>query len=172
LESAVKYAVLPALALLTLMPEAVGADQAPIHWGELSGLILGHEVTVPLEDGVVVAGQVLAVRDQSLMLDVRRTSNATRYPVGAASLPRAAITEIRVVEHRGSGGKILGTVVGLLAGFIVGAEVAAHGTRSEAAGVSTFSAIAVGGTVGGYYAGKSMDVRKRVLVVLPSVNGR
>jgi len=144
---------------------------AEIKWNELAALIVGHHVSIPLVGGVVVAGEALSVRDDSIMLDIGRTSDRKRYATGQTSIPRASITEVRLVERRGTGGRILGTVVGALVGIVAGAEIAAHGTRSEAAVVSTFGATAVACTVGGYYVGRSVDRHSRLLRIAPVETG-
>ena len=72
-------------------------------------------------------------------------------------------------ERRGTGGRILGSAVGALVGVVAGAEIAVHGTHSEAAVVSTFTATAVVCTVAGYYAGRSADRHARLLRIAPTV---
>jgi uncharacterized protein YcfJ len=152
---------------VALFPACAGAAPAEIRWNELAALIVGHQVKVPLAGGGVVEGQALSVRDDSLVIDIRKTPDSSRYPRGQTPISRASVTEVWIVEHRGTGGRILGTAVGALAGMIAGAEVAVHGTRSEAAGVSTFSAIAVACTAGGHYAGRRADRRSRRLGIAP-----
>jgi hypothetical protein len=142
-------------------------EPAEIQWNELAALIVGHHVSIPLAGGVVVEGDALSVRAQALMLDIGRTSDSRQYPKGQTAIPRASVTEVRLAEHRGSGGRILGTVVGALVGMVVGGEIAVHGPNSEAAGVSTFTASAVACTVAGYYAGKSADRHSRWLRIAP-----
>jgi len=143
-----------------------GEPAADIHWNELAGLIAGQDISIPLERGAV-AGQVLSVREDSLLMVVQRTSDPARYPKGQVAIPRANVSEIRLAEHRGSGGRVLGSVVGALLGIVAGAEIAVHGTNSEAAGVTVFSAVAVGVTVAGYYAGRGFDRNVRVLHIDP-----
>ncbi len=148
-----------------LMLAQTTAQPAEIHWNELATLIAGQQVTIPLPGGGAVAGEVLSVRDDSLMLDVSRTSDPTRYPKGQTAIPRAGLAQIRLIEHRSNGGRVLGSVVGALLGIVAGAEIAVHGADSDAAGVATFSAVAVGVTVGGYFAGRTLDRRTRTLRV-------
>jgi len=147
---------------------AAGAGQAELRWHELAAVIVGHVVSIRLPQGELVTGQALAVRDQSLMLDIGKTSDPSRYPKGQASILRASITEVRVLQQRGSGARILGSVVGALVGVVGGAEIAVHGAHTEAAGVSTFSAVAVACTVGGYYLGRSVDRSWTQLRIAPS----
>src|ERR1017187_9304927 len=72
------------------------AGPAEIRWNELSALIVGHYVTIPLAGGAVVAGDALSVRVDALMLDIRKTSNARQYPNGQILIPRTAVTEVRL----------------------------------------------------------------------------
>ena len=161
------------MALLALgfqrLEAATGA--AEIRWNELAALIVGRNVSIPLAGGAVVKGEALSVRDDSLMLDIRKTTGPGRYPTGQVRIPRVFVTEVRVAERGGSGGRILGSVVGALTGVVAGAEIAVHGTHSEAAGVSTFTAAAVACVVGGYYAGRSADRHVRRLRVAPLSSG-
>ena len=147
---------------------SAGGGPAEIRWNELSALIVGHPVAIPLATGTEVAGEALSVRDDALMLDIRKTSDARRYPKGEALIPRTAVTEIRLTENRGAGARVLGSAVGALVGIVAGAEIAAHGTRTEGAAVSTFTAAAVACTVGGYYAGRSVDRHSRLLRIAPA----
>ena len=120
---------------LGFLRASAGTGTAEIRWNELAGLVVGRNVSVPLEGGVVVQGEALSVRDDSLMLDVTKTTGSARYPRGQVRIPRTFVTEVRVAERGGSGGRILGSVVGALTGVVAGAEIAVHGTHSEAAGV-------------------------------------
>jgi hypothetical protein len=150
-----------------LVHAKAGTAPGEIRWNELAALIVGHDVALPLAGGVVVEGEALSVRDDALMLDVRRSSDRSRYPNGQTPIARTLVTEVRLMERPGTGGRVLGTVVGALVGLVAGAEIAVHGTHSEAAGVTTFSAAAVACTVGGYYAGRSVDRNSRLLRIAP-----
>ena len=144
------------------------APPPEIRWNEMAALIVGHRVSIPLPGGGLVEGEALSVRDDSLVLDIGKTSDPIRYPKGQTPVPRASVTEVRLAERRGTGGRILGTAVGALAGIVAGAEIAVHGTQSEAAGVSAFTATAVAFTVAGYYAGRSADRHTRLLRIAPA----
>lgn len=154
--------------LVAVLPATAATPPAEIRWNELAALIVGHHVSIPLPGGGSVEGEALSVRDDSLVLDIGKTSDPGRYPKGQTPIPRASVTEVRLVERRGSGGRILGTVVGALGGMVAGGEIAAHGTRSEGAVVSTFTATAVAGTVAGYFAGRSADRHTRLLRIAPA----
>lgn len=146
-------------------------NQADVRWNELAPLIVGHHVVIPLPGGVTVQGEVLSVRDDALPLDIRKTTDAQRFPKGQVLIPRTAVSEIWVTEHRGAGGRILGPLIGALLGVVAGAEAAVHGTHSEAAGVLTFTAITVASTVAGYFAGRGIDRHTRRLRIAPEPAG-
>jgi hypothetical protein len=138
-----------------------------IRWTELAPLIVGHTVTIPVERGLTVGGEVLSVREDVLMLDVRRTSDSRRYPKGQAAIPRSQVTEVRLVERRGSGGRILGTVVGAIVGVTAGGALGVSIAGSTRTAIAAGTATAVGCTVGGYFVGRGLDVHTRVLRIAP-----
>lgn len=154
---------------LGIFPAIAATPPADIRWTELAALIVGYHVSIPLPGGGIVEGEALSVRDDSLVLDITKTSGPARYPKGQSPIPRASVTEVRLVERRGTGGRILGSAVGALVGVVAGAEIAVHGTHSEAAVVSTFTATAVACTVAGYYAGRSADRHARLLRIASPV---
>jgi hypothetical protein len=156
---------------LALFRANASAGPVEVRWNELATLLVGHHVSIPLAGGVVVEGETLSVRDESLMLDIWKTSDSSRYPKGQAPIPRASITVVRIMEQRGSGGRILGTIVGAIVGMVAGGEIAAHGANSEAAGIITFTASAVACTVAGYYAGRSSDRHSTWLRIAPQSAG-
>ena len=152
---------------LGLLPATAGASQIEVRWNELSPFILGHKVTLVLPGAITVTGDAVAVRDDSLMLDIHKTSDGKAFPKGSAAIPRASVTTLQMTETKGVGGRVLGVVVGLVVGMVGGGETVAHSNQGEAAGVSTFTAMAVGGAVGGYYAGKTVDRKTTIIRVAP-----
>ena len=145
------------------------AESRPLElkWGELSAIIVGHRVQLVLPDATAIKGEAIAVREEALVMDVKGTSNAKAYPKGSASIPRASVTLIQVERRRGSWGRRLGTVVGVLSGVVVGTYVAAVTADSAGAGIATFLGIASAGTVGGYYVGKELDRQVTRIKIVP-----
>lgn len=154
-----------ALCFLIPAPATARTSHVEVRWNELSALILGHTVTVVLPGGTVLAGEVMAVRADSLALDVHRTSNVQVQPKGSASIPRRSITTLQLTERTGAGGRVLGVVVGAVAGMVAGAEMVVHTSTTEAAAVSTFTGVSVAGVVGGYYVGRAVDTRTTMIRV-------
>jgi hypothetical protein len=145
------------------------AESRPMElkWGELSPIIGGQRVQLVLPEGTAIKGEAIAVREEALVMDVRGTSNAKAYPKGSATIPRAAVTLIQVERRRGSWGRKLGTVMGVLSGLVLGGYVAAVTADSAGAGIATFLGIASAGTVGGYYVGRQLDKNVTLIKVVP-----
>jgi hypothetical protein len=162
--------LLTALLSLDFLPASAGTEAGTIRWSELGALIVGRRVSVPLAGGVVVEGDALSVRDDCLMLNIGKTSDARQYSRGQTLIPRTYVTEVQVTEHRGPGGRILGSVLGILIGLVAGLEVALHGTHSESAGVPTFFAVSAACTLGGYCFGKRADRHSTRLRIAPATD--
>jgi uncharacterized protein YcfJ len=145
------------------------AESRPLElkWGELSPIIGGQQVQLVLPEGTAIQGEAIAVREEALVMDVKRTSNAKAYPKGSATIPRASVTLIQVERRRGSWGRKLGTVVGVLSGVVLGGYVVAETAHSVGAGTGVFLGIASAGTVGGYYVGKGLDRQVTLIKIVP-----
>ena len=145
------------------------AESRPLElkWGELSPMIRGQQVQLVLPEGTAIQGEAMAVREEEFVMDVRSTSNAKAYPKGSATIPRASITLIQVERRRGSWGRKLGTVVGVLSGVMLGSYVMVKTTHSDGPAIATFLGIASAGTVGGYYVGKELDRRVTQIKIVP-----
>jgi len=158
-----------------VFPAAAATPPAEIRWNELAPLVVGRHVSISLPGGVRVEGEALSVRDDSLVLDVAKTSGAspyhTGYPMGQSPIPRASITEVRVTERRSSGGRIIGTAIGALTGVVAGAEIAARGNWSEGSVVPKFTVTAAALTVTGFLIGRSADRHTRLLRIAPETGG-
>lgn len=152
-----------------LVPTTALAAELEVKWDELSPLVVGHNVKIVLPDGCIVSGEATAIRGDVLAMDIQKSSNLKDHPLGMTKIPRSSITTIQVTETRGAGGRILGTIVGLVLGMVAGGEIVAHSDAldNEGAAVGTFTAVTVGATVGGYFAGKSGDQRTRIIRIVP-----
>ena len=148
-----------AICLSAASTASAGTSRIEVRWSELPPIILGHTVSMALPTGVAVSGDVVAMHDDSLTLEIRKTSDARLQQKGEASIPRASITTLEMTESNRTGGRIVGVVVGAVLGMVGGAEIAIHSSASNTEGgaVGTFSAVAVAGAFGGYFAGKSVD---------------
>ena len=144
-----------------------GSKPLELKWGELSPIIVGHRVHLVLPDATAIKGEAVTVREDALVVDVKGASNAKAYPKGSATIPRTSVTLIQVERRRGSWGRKLGTVVGVLSGVVLGGYVAAVTADSAGPGIATFLGIASAGTVGGYYAGRGIDKQVTLIKIVP-----
>jgi uncharacterized protein YcfJ len=110
---------------------------------------------------------VVTVRDEALLLEIKKTSDTVAFPGSSATIPRESITELTVERRRGSWGRNIGTTIGVLTGVVVGGYVAGTVADSAGTGIPMFLGIASGITVGGYYAGRELDTRRTVIRVVP-----
>ena len=160
---------LRAVFLITLLcagQKAVLAESTPLEmkWSELAPLIGGQRVALVLTDGITVKGEVIAVREEAILLDV---SSAVRgYAKGNGAVPRSSLVLINLERRRGGWGRTIGTVIGVLTGLTVGGYAAAK-TNSAGAGIPTFLGVASGISVAGYYAGRELDKRVTHIRVVP-----
>src|SRR5580693_7569292 len=115
------------LLIALLMVPGIGLARAKpleVRWNELAPMVTGHSVTLTLTDGMQVRGQAVAVREDTLLLNI--LSPAPGYEKGNGSVPRGSVVSIDVKRERGIGGRALGTVVGTLGGMGIGVWVDAQ----------------------------------------------
>lgn len=90
---------------------------ADLAWDELAPLIVERKIAVPLGGKMKVEGEALAVRPDGILIDIRKTSDAGRFPRGQGFIPRDSVTQVRMIREQGPWklvGSILGTVGGAL----------------------------------------------------------
>src|ERR1700682_1457638 len=123
------------LVALCLGPISATAESRPVElkWTEVAPLVTGNHVDVTLHDGTKVAGEVVAVRPDSFVMDVSGSSGAKPYAKGSSNVPREMISLINVRRTRGSWGRSMGTVIGVVAGLGAGGYAAAHSDSGGAA---------------------------------------
>ena len=119
-----------------------------------------------LPDGVAIEGEVVAVRDDTLIMNIKRSTNETMHPTGHASIPRASVTLIELETPRGGWRRNLGVTAGTIAGIALGA-LAARSADSAGAAVVTFAAVGSGGALIGYFVGRNLDSRRTPIRVVP-----
>ncbi|MEO7649356.1 MAG: hypothetical protein ABIZ80_02735 [Bryobacteraceae bacterium] len=129
-----------------------------LKWGELGPAVQGRRVEVRTSDGSKRKGEIAVVREDSLVMDVQSKGNV--------SIPREAVTLIKIQGSRGSWGRSLGTVIGVLSGVVVGAYVAIATTDSDA-GIPVFLGVTTALTLGGYFTGREIDRKGTVINVVP-----
>ena len=147
--------------LLLALPVGGFGQAKPLEmkWGELAPMLTGHHVTVTLSDGTAVKGEAVAVREDAMLLDV--SSAVKGYPKGSGSIPHNSITLIDLQRTKGSWGRTLGTVIGVVGGIALGAYVDSKNVLNKSPGdiAGTFVGITAGGAVTGYFVGRGIDKR-------------
>ena len=157
------------LAALLWAGQVSGLSQAKpleLKWNEVAAVIAGHTVELTLAGGAFVRGEAIAIREDALVLDVKKTSANSVYQKGNGAIPRNTIDLIKLERARGGWGRTLGTVVGVLTGLSVGGWATSH-THSAGAGIPTFLGIASGISVAGYYAGREIDRKTTLIRIVP-----
>jgi hypothetical protein len=160
----VRQSVAVLLALTLLAQQMAYARQGPpgkpgrveISWQELENLVIDQKIALTLPDGTRIKGSALAVRPESLVLVVSKSSLRSVHPLGQTEIPRASVSEIRILKERNSVMRIAFGVCGAIGGiFAVGALAYA----SDAAGVIVPGLLLIipMTTVAGYYLGKMAD---------------
>lgn len=157
------------LLLALCFAQGIGTAQSKpleLKWNELASMITGHRVEVSLTGNAAVRGEAVAVRQDTLVIDVSKSSGPKPYAAGSAEIPRTDIGLIKLQRTHGSWGRTLGTVIGVVAG-LGGGGYAASRTDSGGAAVAVLVAITSAAAVGGYYAGRSLDRRVTLIRIVP-----
>ncbi len=135
------------------------------EWGELPALLKGKQAEVVLVDGTYLRGKVRQVTADSIVLNVKVTSNPGRFPLGLQHVPRELWLRLRVQRHPKA--RFAGMVLGGLASLPLVREVrqwdlTASGEAVLSAGfISAFSYL-------GYRLGKSSGMRYFVVQIVPA----
>jgi hypothetical protein len=156
---------------LATAPVPTDAQRPPdkaveLRWSELGPVVGGRRVTAVLSDGSRVTGDAVVVREDALVMDVRKSTGSGAYAGGNAPVPRSQIALLEI-EKYGGAGRPLGIVLGVLAGVVIGGWVTAEATDSAGTGIPVFLGVASGITLAGYYAGKSLSRQVTVIRVVP-----
>ena len=114
------------IAILALVAQdaafAAPKSNVPVSWDELSGILVEKRISTVLPDGTRISGEVLAVRPESLVVDVRHTSNKKLHAKGQNEIPRASVKEVRIIRERNAAMRIVGGIAGGVGSvFAVGA---------------------------------------------------
>jgi hypothetical protein len=160
-----RLAIISLLVLCAVPAALAAAKPVELRWNELASVIQGQRAEVMLADGTGLKGEVIAVREDALVMDVKKVT-AGRHEKGSATVERNSIGLIKLERSRGSIGRTAGTIVGVISGVVLGGWAAAH-TESASAGIPTFLGIASGVSVAGIYAGRALDRESMLIKVVP-----
>lgn len=156
---------LPPLADSVQGEPAAGVRPLELTWDELSPVVRGHVVEL-FVSGTTITGEVISVRDDALLMDVRHTSDENAFGRGSVTIPRTSIGQMRVRVSRGSWGRNLGTTIGVISGVIGGLWIAANVADTAEVGIPLWVGLASGMTLGGYQLGKAADSRTIAIRVI------
>lgn len=120
-----------------------------------------------LKDGTVLSGRVRDLRDEWLVLNIRKTVPPDFFPKGEKSLLIRDFSRIQVTRYEGnarSKASIILGAAGLGLGLLASATEFAGESFNRTYG-SMILGFAVGGAVGGYFWGRAID-KKSTLVKL------
>ena len=156
--------LLCAIAFSTSLETLAGVENVQLKWSELGAVIEGRKIDTVLVDGTALKGKVITVGTEYLELEIKETSDAAKYPKGTARVPRESLSALQFTEVRGSW-RAIGAAIGAGAGAAAGIPFYTY-AENEAApdkGAAVVAALAGGGAVIGFFAGRSAD--KRTVVV-------
>ena len=129
------------IVLLVFAGQSIGiAASQPLElkWSELAPMLSGRTVEFTSTNGISIRGEVAAVREDSLLIDVKRTSDPKTYPKGNATVPKTSLTVLTLERPRSSWGRTMGTTLGVLTGLTVGGYVAGTTADSASTGIPIF----------------------------------
>lgn len=156
-----------ALVLFLCLGHAALAQQQPQErkWAELAPLIERRQVQLTLPDAVTIRGEVVGVRNDTLILNIKRTTNHVMHPKGHASIPRASVTLIELQQPSRGGRRIFGAILGAAA--VVGLYAVAPQPSSRGTAAVTIAAIGSSGAFMGYFIGKTLDRPGTLIKIVP-----
>ena len=151
---------------------AAEPQQVQLAWSEVSPLIEGQEIALVLPDATHLQGKVLAVRPDSLDLDVKKTANSRLHPKGQTSIPRSSVSLIELRKMRkfpigAIAGGVAGVVGGAFLGAITGWGIAGDTGDFPAGAVLGSQVGAVAGAVVGGRVGHNLDRRNTLIKIIP-----
>ena len=166
-------------AVALISPAADGAvnfeeQSTSVAWNELASLVLGRTVSIGFSGGTEIQGTALAVQDEGLVVNIKKTGNQS-YPQGRNTIPRSAISVIEVTEETRGWAKPLLTAAAGAGAALAYFPQAISDSRinvSDSRRVAEWSAVGAGAGVIGYFIGKKISRTVRVLRVSPASSAR
>ncbi len=129
----------------------------PVSWARSPEAFVDNLVVVQLNTGTRIAGRWTSVTLDEFTMKVARTSDKKAISKGLRTIPRAAISEVRVAPRRSAGrhvGRAAGLTVGLMLLYPLAMRVQSYGVV----------ALPVATTLLGHSLGKAYDERSRPVV--------
>lgn len=141
--------------LMTSLSVSLGARplKRTRTWDELPVIITNQLISLILPDRTRLRGVVREVRADTLVLDVRRSSNRRLHPMGRNEVPRASVSNIEMYLRGHSGlhrGSAIGAAVGVVAMSPIVLAIGDANLAPEWVGVVALLAGIVGGAILGH----------------------
>jgi hypothetical protein len=156
------------IAILVTEGRAFAKDKSlELRWNELSPIVVGHTISGKLPSGVTFRGEAIAVREDSLIVDVHRTSDSKALPSGQQSIPRTSLPQIDLTRPKGVGGRIIGTTLGILGGLTLSGAIIAGTDPGGGAASAIILLVPTATGALGYFAGKALDGRVKHIRIVP-----
>ena len=154
--------------------EARSENLRKMTWTQLSSFLDGEKrVTVVLEEGGAVRGEVFGIPDNGIHLGrVSMTTDGWRFPTDSdALIPRSSVQKIRLEKRRGLkrvAGSILGGAGAMFLSWLAlaPAKLDLDSTRDANLFLTTSIGAAVGGAVLGYRMGKREDRETTIITIV------
>jgi hypothetical protein len=157
--------------LLASFPHQLLAEtnEIQLRWDELSGLAVGKEIDLRLNDGTRVTGELLAVRPDALSIDVSKTSDKRTYPKGQREIPRASVSTFEIRRLKTARWRVVGTSAGVVAGIFAGAGVSVGLCQHACGAGAVWSGIGtgVGVAILGNRLGHEGDMQRTIVKIIP-----
>ncbi len=154
------------LALFLAVPQVHAAEYSKKSWSELSQEVRSDwTVRLVLPDSTVVEGNGVRFTEDSLVLQVSRSSNPQAHPKGELTVPRSSVRTPELRKNRVRG-QLLAATIPLGAGAAIagagGAKGAFQGGGLMLAGIAIgISAIPL------FFIGRASDRRWESITVVP-----
>ena len=155
------------VALTLLLQPVSAATEVQLKWTELAAVAIGHDVKLILPANTVVHGEIQAIRDDTLIMTVTRTSDAKAFPKGQNSIPKASVSVVEVKKYRGAAGRTAGTTLGILGGLSLTGTIIGHSDLSTGPSLALIIIGTTAAAIGGYHAGKAADGRVTRIRITP-----
>jgi hypothetical protein len=177
--------IIPWLAVLIVgvlsissMDIAAGADEIQLPWSELAPLVDHQKVALVLPGGAMIEGQVLAVEPDSLVLDIKKSSDPRSHPARQTSIPRSSVSVLQLKQVKGKRrwlGAMIGAGGGGVAGWLLAEgvfHVSGEGLNPSKAPVvvGSVAALVAGAAAIGYFSGRKGDQRVTFIKIIPASN--
>ena len=146
-----------------------------LRWSELQPHIGQRNVALVLPDGVHLAGKVMEITPDGLVLNVAKSSDPKGHLKGTTRIARSAVSVIQLNEIKGSKRALwssVGAGAGLVGGWLL-AEGVYHvsgegqGLWAEPAGIGLILGLAGAGGAAGYFGGRSSDRVETYIKIIP-----